>query len=225
MTITITRPCALLHTTGRDLKALFDVVLAHASCDEDDLPELDQLHIEVCDGDLRLVCTDRHTMAIVRQPLESTTEGFTCAFAVSCWHIRHLVKALSDKDTVTVAIEANRLLVTIGDELHTIPGEESHLPWRKALARHLAPTSTPTGRLLINPALLARLAPARALYEDVPLQVQMHGERGAVIATLADRVLVLVMPMHNNGRLSERALPSRPFDGWFDLLDESWQVQ
>ncbi|MFI6889931.1 hypothetical protein [Streptosporangium canum] len=219
MTITITHSCALLHTTGRDLKALFEAVLAHASQDDNDLPTLRQVHIEVHDGDLRLVCSDRFTMGIARQPLTSATENFACTFAVSAWQIRALVEAVDGSASVTVSIEDNRLLVTTDDKMHHLPGEESVLPWRMVLGRYLNPAPAPTGRFLMNPAFLARLAPARALQEDGVLQMQMHGEHQAVIATLGERFLALVMPMRDNGRI--KALPSRPLDGWFDLIDEN----
>ncbi|MFI6513637.1 hypothetical protein ACIBCT_39040 [Streptosporangium sp. NPDC050855] len=220
MTLTITRPCALLHITGDEITSLLDAVLAHASQDGDDLAMLRQLHIEVCEGDLRLVCSDRFTMAIARVPLTSTTEDFACTFAVSAWRIRELIRAFEGSDGVTVAIEERRLVVTNDDKSYSIPGEKSELPWRKALGRFLTPAAAPTGRILVNPALLARVGPARALHPDAPLQMQMHGEHGAMVATLGEHFLVIVMPIQNNGRLNKQALPDRPLDTWFDLLDE-----
>ncbi|GAA4221463.1 hypothetical protein FHR32_005098 [Streptosporangium album] len=219
-TITITKPSALLHITGRDLKALFGSVLPHTSDDPDGLPALQEVHVEIHDGDLRLVCTDRFTMAVVRRPMTSTTEAFSCRFALPVRDIRDLIEHLDDVAIASLAFEENRLFVTTEDSAHNIPGSASVLGWRDLLNRVLKPSGTPVGRILIDPTFLARLEPAKRLNEDAPLVIQMQGEHGAVVATLGASFLALVMPMTSRS-MREDLLPSRPLDGWFDLLDET----
>ncbi|MEV4181656.1 hypothetical protein AB0J28_09435 [Streptosporangium canum] len=218
-TITITKPSALLHMAGLDLKALFGAVLAHASDDEDDLPDLTKVHVEVREGELRLACTDRYTLAVVRRSLSSTTDGFTCQYALPLGEIKALLKDIGDSG-VHLTFEENQVRATFREETSVISGCVSGVPWRMALNRMLEPADTPTGRIAINPRFLARLESAMPLSPAEPMRLQMCGEHKAVIATLGTSFLALIMPVRTRS-VGDEQPEDRPLDGWFDLLDET----
>ncbi|MEV4096927.1 hypothetical protein [Streptosporangium saharense] len=224
MTTTVTRPSALLHTSGRDIKNLLGAVLPHLDTDGPDYPELPDLtrvHVEIHNGELRLICSDRYTMAVVRNPLTSAVEDFSCQFSIPGQEARDVTRSLKDTASVTLSFEADQLVVAVDDYSYAvIPSRESTLQWRKALARVLTPAATPASPILINPDYLARLEPARRLDEGTPMVIQMHGEhKKAVVATLGTHFLALIMPILRTGEAPQ----PNPLDGWFDLLDEEPQ--
>ncbi|MFC3984934.1 hypothetical protein [Streptosporangium jomthongense] len=221
MTITVTRPSALLHASGRDIKNLLGAVLPHLATDGPDaeeLPDLTRLHVEIHAGELRLICSDRYTMAVTRTALTSATEDF--ALAIPGQDAKRLAEGLKGRADVTLSFEIDRLIVSEGDHRTVILGHDSDLQWRKVLARFLTPTATPADPILINADYLARLAPARRLDEGAPMAIRMHGEhKKAIVATLGEHFLALIMPILRTGEAPQ----PNPLDGWFDLLDEEPQ--
>lgn len=215
MTTVLTRPSALLHTSSDHLRHLFGAVLAHAAVDDPDDPPmqcLTQVHIEVRDGNLRLVCSDRYTMGLVRQPMTSTSDDFATSFAVPVEDVRSALESVDGASTGLI-VEENTLLVASKE----IPGVKSELPWRRALDKVLVPHPTPTGHIALNPEFLARLQAAKPLSPGTPMLVRMSGEHGSIIATLGETFLGLVMPIRD---VADRLSAECPLDVWFDLIDE-----
>lgn len=223
-TTVITRPSALLHANADHIKRLFAAVLAHTATpgpDSDDyvLPALTQVHIEVLQGNLRLICSDRFSMGIVTVPMTSTSDGFATSFAVTAEEVRVALMRM-DGAQATVIVEANALRITADESSEEITGVRSDLPWRSALERILTPNPTPTGAIALDPKLLARLQEAKPLAPDEPMLLRLGGEKGAVVATLGATFLGLVMPINMQSAARHGLIPKKPLDGWFDLLDE-----
>lgn len=222
MTTVLTRPSALLHTSSDRLRNLFRAVLSHAAVDDPDdppAPTLTKVHVELRGGDLRLVCSDRYTMGIVRESMTSTLDGFTDSFAVPAEDVRSALDSV-DGERAALIVEENTLRIASGGTSEEIPGIPSTLTWRDLLARTLTPCPTPTGRIAFNPTLLSRLQAAKPLAPGTPMLFQMRGEGGAIVATLGEVFLGLVQPINMSSAARQGDIPERPLDVWFDLIDE-----
>lgn len=222
MTAVLTRPAATLVTEAAHLKTLLKAVLAHAAepdPDDFELPALLQLHIEVRDGDLRLICSDRFTMGIVRHSMTSTSPDFAAAFAVNAEDVRVALFSLKPGQ-VSLVVEENALRITTEDSVHNFPGENSVLPWRGVLDRKLTPKATPTERVALNPKLLARFEAALPLAKGETMLFHLGGENGVIIATAGTSFLGMIMPIHQERATRQGQISERPLDAWFDLADE-----
>lgn len=222
MTTVLTRPSALLHTSSDRLRNLFRAVLSHAAVDDPDdppAPTLTKVHVELRGGDLRLVCTDRYTMGIVRESMTSTSDGFAASFAVPAEDVRSALE-LVDGERAALIVEENTLRITSDETSEEIPGVSSKLGWRQLLAKTLTPRPTPTGRIAFNPTLLARFQAAQPLAPEKPVLIHMRGEHGAIVATLGTIFVGLVQPINMSSAARQGDIPERPLDVWFDLIDE-----
>lgn len=222
-TVVTTCPAALVHASGNDIKNLIHAVTAHAAeIDPEgyEPPALTRIHVEVRGGELRLICSDRYSMGIVRQPVSSAPAGFVASFAVPAEDVECALASLGDAPA-SLIVEENALRISTGNGNHHFPGVPSGVPWRKALERILAPQPTPTGHIALDPKLVARLQDAKPLAPEQPLLVRLSGECGAVVATLGTTFLGMVMPINLRDAVRLGSVPDRPLDGWFDLLDET----
>lgn len=224
-TAVITGSAALLHASGEHINNLFNAVLAHtAQPDPDDpddyvIPSLAQVHIEVRAGELRLACTDRYTMGVVRQPMTVTSHGFTASFAVAADDVA-LALPRTDETDVTLVVEEDGLRIAGSEGPAEVPGVPSEPPWRATLEKILDPRPTPTGIIAINPGLLARFQDAKPLAPDAAMLFQLGGEESVVIATLDTCFLGIVAPVSRVAATRSGLIPDAPLDDWFDLIDE-----
>ncbi|GAA1614532.1 hypothetical protein GCM10009733_008420 [Nonomuraea maheshkhaliensis] len=217
MTITLASPAALLHTRGKHFKSLTRAVLPFAGR-YDALP-FTHLHVEVARGDLRLICSDRHTLAIVREPLTAATADFTTCVSVPADTIAAHLDTINDETRVDLAIENDKLVLAYMRTDVYIPAQPSELPWRKIVTANLPPADVPTGHLAVDASYLARLGPAQALTTpETSLHLQLRGADNAIIATVGGTFLALIRPLTAAGAAD--TTPVRPLDDWFDLLDE-----
>lgn len=220
MTTVLTRPAAMLRTSGARVKNLFNAVTAHTTDrDSDDyiLSPWTQVHIEVQGDSLRLVCSDRYTMGIVREQVTATTEGFAANFAVYADDLRSTIQNMADHARVSLVVEDNGLRIITEDESALyLPGEDSKLPWRRVLTGLLTPQSAPTAIIGLDPAFLARFGAAKPLAPDEPLVARFAGEKAMVVLTLGTVFLGMIAPI----TLGAAETSQRPLDVWFDLLDE-----
>jgi hypothetical protein len=213
---------AALHESGHRIKNLFCAVLPHtADPDSGDfvLPPFTHVHVEVRGGELRLICTDRFTMGIVRHQLTSTSPDFAASFAVPVEDIRLALEPL-DVNSATMIVEENALHIMSGDASAKLTGTQSTVPWRGTLERLLTPEPTPTGHVALDPRLLARFQEAQPLDPKQPMIFRLSGQDKAVIATLGTVFLGLVQPMNLYAASHRAPVPKRPLDVWFDLVDE-----
>ncbi|MEU6720394.1 hypothetical protein ABZ897_53840 [Nonomuraea sp. NPDC046802] len=163
------------------------------------------LHVEVAHGDLRLICSDRHTLAIVREPLTATTADFTACVSVPADTVAEYLDTLDDDAHADLAIENDKLVLAY---MHTdvrIPAQPSELPWRKIVTANLPPTDVPTGRLAVDASHLARLRAAQAFtMPKTPLRLQLRGADNAIIATVGGTFLALIKPSQPSARPRRR---------------------
>ena len=220
MTTVLTRPAATLKTTGGDLKKLMNAVLAHVNDSEEDAhPIFAKLHVEVRDGSLRLVCSDRFTLGLAIQRLDVTSEGFTVSLAIPADEIRVALEYLDETSPVTFTVQGDAVRIK-GNVDAEIPGVASKLPWRDVLSKFLRPQATPTATLGLDPAYLARFAAAKPLAPSAPLVARFAGEKGMTVLTLGTVFLGMIAPIDLGAALQNGTTPERPLDVWFDLLDE-----
>ncbi|WP_214415634.1 hypothetical protein [Sphaerisporangium fuscum] len=221
-TAVVTCPAALLHASGSHIKNLFRAVTAHAAeIDPDDyvIPALTQIHIEVSGGEIRLICSDRFSMGIVRTPASSVFDDFATSFAVLAEDVECALESLGDEQASLIVGE-NTLRISTSTGNHRFPGVRSDMPWRMVLGKVLAPQSTPTGNIALNPDQLARFQAVKPLEPEQPMLFRLSGEHGAVVATLGTTFLGLVMPVRLNAEHRPATAPERPLDAWFDIIDE-----
>ncbi|MER5327126.1 hypothetical protein [Streptosporangium roseum] len=224
MTTILNSPTGL-QSTGKHVKALFGAVLPHVAAEEDQRHPvaLTKLHLEVSDGELRLIGTDRYTLAVVRWPLTAAVRSFATRFSVATGRISKIIADLEDDASVDMRIKKTKLIITAGETTWVVPGMTGapiDPPWRRSLGKYLSPADVPVGRILIDPKFLARLESAKALLKpETPVAFHLRGENKPVIVTLGTVFLALVMPIRELGA-DKDLLPTRPLDGWFDLVDE-----
>lgn len=219
--VVTTRPAALLKTTGGDLKKLFNAVLAHDNDSEaDDHPMLSKVHIEVRDGSLRLICSDRFTLGVAVRHMDVMAEGFTSSFAVAADEIRAAREYLDETEPATFIVEGDTLRIR-GNVDADIPGVGSELPWRDVLNKCLAPKPTPTGVMALDPELLARFREAKHLAPNKPMVFHLYGETSPTVVTIDGEFIGMIAPINMKATADVGLLPDRPLDAWFDLLDES----
>jgi hypothetical protein len=203
------------------LRALFGAVLPHVQVEEDDeatLPPLDCVNVDVFDGYLHLIGSDRFTLAVVREKLDGFAEVVTRALSLNVERVGQVLAALKDDTPVLVTIEADKVrLAQKGVSLH-LDDEKPHvrLPWRKplhdAIVRHQAPHMASVG---VNPKFLARLDAARDLAPESPMRLFTASgevERKTILATLTDSFIAVIAPVSD-----EHGGPT-----WADALD-SWR--
>lgn len=221
-TLTITQPHALLTLRAAELRDIFNAVLAHKAVldpdDENADEQYAQVHLEVRGDRLRLACSDKYTMGICQRPLSSVHEGFSCSYALAGVAVRAAVLELNGP-LAHLLIQKDSVSFTGTGWTNVIPATKSHLPWRSALAR-LSPTGVPMDDLLVRPEHLARFRAAQPLHPDSPILFQLRGEGQALIGTLGDDFLGLVMPVRKAKYQASGQVPESPLDPWFDLVDE-----
>ncbi|TMR88148.1 hypothetical protein [Nonomuraea basaltis] len=222
MTITVTGPAALLHTSGARFKALAGSVLPFVAEREDATSPapVTHLHIEAVNNELLLIGTDRKSLAIVRQSLTATSAKFAVRVSVPADTIGARLDTIDDKTRVSLAIEPRKITLAYGrTEVH-IPARPSELPWRSAITDHLTDDDVLTDRLMIDPFHLAKLGPAKALAKPrKPMNIHLRGTNGPIIATEGRAFLALIMPRAIPGHPGE-TLPEQPLGPWLDLINE-----
>ncbi|MEV0996796.1 hypothetical protein [Nonomuraea sp. NPDC050202] len=221
MTVTVTGPAALLHTSGARFKALAGSVLPFiAEREEDDAPApITHLHIEAVNNELLLIGTDRRTIAIVRQPLTVASVNFAVRVSVPAYTIASRLDDIKDKMRVSLAIEPKQITLAYGRTKLRFPASPSELPWRSIISDHLTPDDVLTDRFMIDASHLARLGPAKALAKPrKPMNIHLRGSDRPFIATAGDVFLALIMPRVITGHPGA-ALPEQPLDTWRDHLD------
>ncbi|MFI6900278.1 hypothetical protein ACIBKY_03400 [Nonomuraea sp. NPDC050394] len=221
MTITVTGPAALLHTSGARFKALTRAVLAFVAEREDATAPapITHLHIEAVNNELLLIGTDRKTLAIVRQPLTAASAKFAARVAVPADTIACHLDDIEDKTRVSLAIEPTKITLAYARTEAHIPAHPSELPWRSAITDSLTSEDVLTDRLMIDASHLAKLGPAKALAKPrKPMNIHLRGAEHPIIATAGGTFLALITPRQIPGHPGA-TLPDQPFDSWLGLLD------
>jgi DNA polymerase-3 subunit beta len=170
MTTTLT----VLATALRDALA----VVRHAAGTDPELPVLGGVLIEICDGALRLVTTDRYRMAVADVPLLDLTGPDTGAIAPLPW-VDALVPLLAVDGPVTLSLTADAIAVTAGGhELSGVPIPGDYPDYRRALA---AKAGEPT-RMTVDAAALRRqvVTAPTVLHENLPILVLTTDAAGTV---------------------------------------------
>ncbi|WP_433513875.1 hypothetical protein ACQP2T_61725 [Nonomuraea sp. CA-143628] len=221
MTITVTGPAALLHTSGARFKALTRAVIPFVAEHEDATAPapITHLHIEAVNNELLLIGTDRKTLAIVRQPLTAASAKFAVRVSVPANAIGRHLDDINNKTRVSLAIEPRKITLAYGRTEAHIPARPSELPWRSAITDNLTSDDVLTDRFMIDASHLARLGPAKALAKPrKPMNIHLRGSDRPLIATAGGTFLALIMPRVIPGHPGA-TLPDQPLDSWLDLLD------
>ncbi|TMR92834.1 hypothetical protein [Nonomuraea basaltis] len=229
MTTVITGPSALLIAEPNTIRSLFEAVLPHVAVNDDDNddyhpPILTSVHIEVRDGHLLLVGSDRYTLAVVRWPLTVTTPDFTARFAVEGESIRGLLAELPAK-AVSLRIEPGQLTVRNDGWTKTLPVSTrwaDRLPWQSVARRHGRIQDAEHGRAIVQPALLARFSSAARLLDLAvpPMVVHVQNETRHLVVTLG--TVFLGLAAHpDTKRYRDGEIPAQPLNAWTDLLSEA----
>lgn len=224
MAATVYGSHASLSIEGAELAHMFKAVLAHTDQEEDGddwpLPQLTQVHLEVRGGNLRMVCTDRYTMAVVNRPVGTVSEGFRCSYALWGDQVRKVLDSIESLWPVALIVESVGVRIVGRDFEHVLKATKSELDWRTTLGKILAPENVPTTAFLVNPRFLARLDVARPLHDNIPFQFRMRGEDKTLVATLGDDFLALIAPVSTEGHEAVYGPLVADLDPWFDLIDE-----
>lgn len=209
------RPSISFELTGAELTRMFGRVLPHAATDVDPdavaAEPLLYVHIEATPERLRLMATDRFTMAVTTWELEYLLAGDDSAPFTLALRAAPLASTLATLDadetyTLTLTGDAYGSIDDGGSSGLTIrhpSGLSVHLSsvarvpinWRSVLAPALAaPQTLDESGILVNPHYLARFATA-ADGGGTPLVMRPAGVGKPIIITCGDHFLGAVMPM------------------------------
>ncbi|MFG1751452.1 hypothetical protein ACGFIL_14685, partial [Streptosporangium sandarakinum] len=93
--------------TGRELREIFGAVLPHVGAD--DFPPLSMLTLEVGDGWLHVLATDRYTLGIVRHPLPTNRGRF--ALTLPARAVQAVLRQIKLRATLTIRLTPDGLSI------------------------------------------------------------------------------------------------------------------
>ncbi|MGW5680331.1 DNA polymerase III subunit beta family protein [Nonomuraea sp. NPDC003754] len=209
---------AIVTLTGTALRQYLGAVLPHASTD-DTLPILTAVTFEVADGALYALATDRYTMGIVRQPLDTDQPHPTSALSViiSAAALQATARQVKARARVTLTVTEQAVTIeqagafTLACRLPALEMSPLLSNWRTWFAdqvRNKPDRAVHTDRgTALAPAYLARFRPATR--DHLPLQFRPAGR--AVVVTCGEHFLGLISPRRPTEQ--ETAQPD-PLDSW-----------
>ncbi|MFI6516969.1 hypothetical protein ACIBF1_15550 [Spirillospora sp. NPDC050679] len=150
--------------TGRALRELFVPVLPHLPTGPYPDHILNHIAVEVRDGALYLMATDRYTLSVHRRPLEQPVADFSLTLPAAA--VRTLLRTIAARHQVAIELTPGGLNLLHHYDRHATPTEHVIrasgaviVGWRSLLAPYMdqAPDAPTT---LLDPHLLARFAAA-----------------------------------------------------------------
>ncbi|GAB2443350.1 hypothetical protein GCM10027187_02510 [Streptosporangium sandarakinum] len=184
--------------TGRELREIFDAVLPHAGTD-DTLPPITMLTLDVTDGWLHVLATDRYTLGIVRHPLPTTWGHF--ALTLPARAVQAVLRQIKLRATLTIRLTPDGLSIDQTSEpalSYRLPASGEHpllSDWRAWIAERARltpdPVLTSPHGVALNAAYLARFRPATRT--GAPLEIRPAGR--CMLITCGTHFLGLISAM------------------------------
>lgn len=193
---------ATWNATPRQVEAVLRPVLPHAG-DDRHLPMLCCLNLEVADGRLLAVATNRYTLGIAWQDLAEWDEKpnkeqshSARIYAADMQRLLAFLKPSRETSALWTLTSEHLTVVTTEGEQLTVRTVDVEFPkWRKLLADRAAKESTPLPQYGINSRWLALLdRSAKAVGEHHSMVWQFAGPLDAALVSIGERFVGVLMP-------------------------------